>query len=259
MSRLHAWLASGLIVAALPALPVAANILAQDSVPRVEDPLCPGVMGMQVGPALQILDRIRDNARRLNIRLADPDSCSPNLLVAFVDDSRESVVKLMHSQPQLFETLSMPQRRELLASNGAVRAWNVVTTRTRDGMWVGHREDLVDIPQARMWNAHSKIYTPTRQDIISTIVLFDNQSSSGLTTKQLADYATMRSLASDFTAYHDRKNSILSLFDNGAGRSKELSESDVAFLRDVYSGIANLPHTSKERTIEHQLEEQEAG
>lgn len=252
----RALLALGLVFATLPAVPASANMLAEDALPRVEDALCPGVMGISTDAALQILDRVRHNAALLGIRLANPNASSPNLLIAFVDDGQSTVKKLMNSRPQLFDTLTMPERRDLENSTSPARVWNVVVTRTRDGLVVPLRENLVQITKATMWSAHSKIYTATRQDIIGTVVLFDGKKISGLTTTQLADYASMRGFASDFSAHPNMQGTILTLFNKDGQRPGEMTKADLAFLHDLYSGIANLPARAKNRSIEHSLAEQ---
>lgn len=251
MTHLAKLLALGLLSCALPLVPVAADPGGERTVPRVEDPLCPGVLGLQVGPAVQLIDRIRANAERFGIALADPETCQPNLLVAFVDDGRASLEQLMKSQPALFDSLTLEDRRALLASEAPVRAWNIVATRTRDGMMVTRREGLDTLPRATLMAAHSKIYTATRQDIVSSVVLFDSARTKGMTTAQLADYASLRAFAAEFGAYENSdRASILALFDAAAGGPDGLTEADLAFLGTLYSGIPNLPAATKERQLE---------
>jgi hypothetical protein len=57
-------------------------------------------------------------------------------------------------------------------------------------MPISRRENLTDLPQTAMWMAHSKIYSATRNDILSALVLFDRDEIRGLNLDQLADYAT---------------------------------------------------------------------
>ena len=250
----RAILTLGLAIGAMTASPAMANVLDGDPLPRVEDPICPGVSGLEEEAAIQLIDRIRFNAERLGLELADPATCSVNMLVAFVDDGQEAVERLMRSQPRLFDTLSVPERRELARSSEPVRAWNIVVTRTRDGMFVPQRENLVQIPQATMWSAHSKIYVPTRQDVLSSVVLFDGAAANGLSVVQLADYAAMRSFAVDYEAYPEQEETILSLFEGASDRAAELTEADLVFLRNLYSGIPNLPGRSRQRSAEFELE-----
>lgn len=248
MVKLPALLARSLLSFALSAVPVAAGSANDEPLPRIADRLCPGIMGLATQSALIILGRIRANAERVGVRLADPDTCAPNLLIAFVDNPQMSLDALMVSQPRLFDSLTVREKRELLDMAGPVRAWNIVATNTRDGMSVSQREGLIQIPQAAMWSAHSKIYTATRRDIVSTVVLYDGGQLHGTTLAQLADYASMRAFAADYSAFPEANgDSILTLF--GGGKPAELTASDLAFLDTLYSGIPNVPGLAKERQI----------
>jgi hypothetical protein len=245
--------ALGLLLTALPASSALAVTVDEEPLPRVEDRLCPGVIGMEIESALTVLDRIRANAARLGIRLADPDACTPNLLIAFVPDPSASLNRLMDNSPRLFRDESAAKKRSLRSETGPALAWNVIRTKTRDGMWVSRREGLTDVPEARMWSAHSKIYTPTREDIVSTVVLFDSEEMEGTTLKQLADYVSMRAFASDYSSFREAgASSILTLFDSGSARPAELTQADVTFLDSLYRGMANIPGSAKEREIENE-------
>jgi hypothetical protein len=247
-------LAVGLLAIALPVAPVSAVTLSKEPLPRVEDRLCPGIIGMDVESALTVLDRIRTNALELGIRLGDPDTCTPNLLIGLVDDPGSTLERLMDESPRLFSDMTAPEKRRLRQQQGPARTFNVVRTKTRDGLSVTRRQGLVDIPETWMWSAHSRIYTPTRQDIVWTTVLLDAQQIGDATLKQVADYISMRAFASDFSAYREAgSDSILALFEEGAKRPPELTNADRAFLGTLYSGIANLPGIAKERQIENEL------
>src|SRR5688572_28830181 len=63
--------------------------------PRFEDWICPGVLGLKEDAAAYIIERIRYNAEQLGLRLAKNDgSCEPNLIVAFVDDAQNQLVEV---------------------------------------------------------------------------------------------------------------------------------------------------------------------
>lgn len=246
-------LALGLLLAATaPATAVSSN---KDPLPRVEDKLCPGVIGMETESALTLLDRVRYNAVRVGIKLDEPGKCEPNLMISFVPDANASFNQAMDQQPRWFADLNASELRRLRGEMAPARAWNIVRTRTRDGLWVTRREGLRDAPEARMWSAHSKIYSPTREDIVSTMVWFDASQAQQATLKQLADYVSMRAFASDYTSYRAAGNgSILTLFDAGNARPSELTEADLSFLGSLYSGESNIPGTQKEREIEKKSE-----
>lgn len=252
MKVFHKVLASGLLLAALPLAGASAVTVSKDPLPRVEDKLCPGVVGMETESALTVLDRVRYNAVRLGIPLDTPGACKPNLMIAFVSDPNESLNRLMDEKPRLFEEASLTEKRRLRAERGPAQSWNVVRTKTRDGMPVTRRIGSTDVPEARMWSAHSKIYTATRADIVYSVVLFDSKEVEKATLKQLADYVSMRAFANDYTSFEGASdNSILTLFNQNGARPSELTDADLHFLGSLYSGEANIPGMTKEREIEN--------
>lgn len=222
---------------------------------RIEDPLCPGVIGLKQAAAELMIDRIRWNAERLAMRLAGDSGCSPNLIVAFVEDGKAQIAELHANQPWLFQSLTLPERRALLEEGGPVRVWTTAQQRTRDGMPVQRRENLTDPPVVQMWMAHSKIYLTIREDITQVVVLFDRDAVRGKTVIQLADYATMRGFARTRPTEGEAPlGTILALFDAGRAVPGGLTEFDQAYLRSVYDWIPNLPAATKLLGVNRQLE-----
>ena len=228
---------------------------------RVEDRLCPGVIGLKLDAAQLMIDRIRWNADRFDVRQGDDTECTPNLIIAFVEDGKAELAGLEERQPWLFQTLSKFEREKLLAEDGPVRVWTTEQMRTRDGMPVARAENQTDPPVVSMWMAHSKIYLPVRVDITQTVVLFDRAGVRGKTVIQLADYATMRSFARTKNTGGDAPlDTILALFDSNHEPPSGLTEFDQAYLRSVYNGIPNLPGITKINGVNTQLRRaQEAG
>lgn len=222
---------------------------------RVEDRLCPGVIGLKRYAAEMMVDRIRWNAERLNMWLADDADCRPNLIIAFVEDGKSEIAGLVDRQPWLFETMTRPERLALLGEDGPVRVWTTAQTRTRDGMPIARRESLTDPPVTQMWMAHSKVYLTIREDITQTVVLFDREGVRGKSIIQLADYATMRSFARTRPAQGDAAlDTILALFDPDHEPAQQLTDFDQAYLRSVYKEIANLPAAMKLLDVGDELE-----
>lgn len=229
---------------------------------RIEDRLCPGVIGLRTSGAELMIDRIRWNAERLDMPLADDTGCTPNLIVAFVDDGQALIGTLEREQGHLFSSLTLPERRVLLAEEGPVRVWTTTAEKTRDGMPVPRRESLHNPPVVSMWMAHSKIYLTIRQDIEQVVVLFDREGVRGKSLIQLADYVTMRSFARTRPAGGDAAlDTILALFD-ASEPPAGLTDFDQAYLRSVYEGIPNLPAASKllgvNRELNRLIEEEES-
>ena len=209
---------------------------------RFQDPLCPGVVGIQLEQAEQIVGIIRDNAAKLGLRTADPETCDPNLIVAVMNDPRAYLKGLMKRRPYLWQEMDGGQRQRLLEASGPVRAWTRVEVRTRDGMLVPRRENLSDLPQATVAMAHSKIYKATRRDTVSAMVLIEPSAAHGLTVIQLADYATMRALSDDAgEKIAPPHATILDLFGASGERPAAMTGADWVVLRTIYSTEPNDP------------------
>ena len=221
---------------------------------RIEDRLCPGVIGLRQEAAELMIDRIRWNAERFDMRQASDAGCSPNLIIAFVEDGQAQIVELQDKQPWLFQSMTIPERERLLEETGPVRVWTTAQMRTRDGMPIQRRESLDAPPVVSMWMAHSKIYLTIREDITQVVVLFDRAGVRGKTVIQLADYATMRSFAKTRPTEGDAPlGTILALFDPNHPAPDGLTEFDQAYLRSLYNWIPNLPAASKLLGVNREL------
>ena len=76
--------------------------------PRFEDWVCPGVLGLKEDAAAYIIERLRYNAEQFGLRLAKDDgSCEPNLIVAFVEDPQNQLVQLAKSQGYMLAGLAV--------------------------------------------------------------------------------------------------------------------------------------------------------
>lgn len=244
-----------LIVAALSATAVAtpaqADGIMEEPLPRFEDRLCPGILGLEQEYAELLVSRLRMNAERLGLRLAEEGDCDPNLVVAIVEDSQAYLADLVERRGYLFRDMDPADREDMLAENGPFRVWHQVAARTRDGIRVGRNENLVMPPEAGMWQAHSRIYRPVRHDITYALVLMDRESVKGLTLRQIADFATLRALATEYPdGASERSGSMLNLFAAQDARPEELGDFDVAWLTRLYEGIPNLPASTRLRGVE---------
>jgi hypothetical protein len=208
---------------------------------RFQDPLCPGIAGVAQAQAEGMVGLIRQNAAELGLRLADPQTCEANLLVAVMDDPSAYLDDLRKRKAWLFDWLDKDEREALFDTPGPAHTWTRIFTRSRDGQPVYPTHSLTDLPFTRMEAAHSLIYVPVRRDIISAMVLIDKKAVQGLSVAQLADYATMRGLSGDQAERLEAPGeSILGLFGDGP-RAAGLTRSDRIFLRTLYSTVPNNP------------------
>ena len=255
--------------------------------PRFEDWVCPGVLGLKEDAAAYIIERLRYNAEQFGLRLAKDDgSCEPNLIVAFVDDAQNQLVELARNNGYMLAGLSVTERGELLNAPGAARVWANTVTRTRDGMATQSARDASGAPERRGTTfggtdgggnaiansysvglppvaatqaAQSRIFFPVREDIVSVMVLFDRAQVRGKSLLQLADYATMRGFATTReTSGVVPADTILSLFDGDGPKPERLTKFDLGYLGSLYDGIPNLPAQSKLGGVSRHMERQQA-
>lgn len=156
----------------------------------------------------------------------------------------------------MFVDMTEREREELFETPGKIRTWTLSAVRTRDGMPVGRREGLTDLPQAPMAMAHSRIYVPTRRDNLASMVLFDRDVIEGLPVFQLADYVTMRALGGEtFRELASGGGTILSLDEDPQSAPKELTLGDRTYLETLYGSMANLPAALTLATVQRRIEE----
>lgn len=256
--------------------------------PRFEDRLCPGVLGLKDDAAGYINQRIRFNAEQFGLRMAPDDgTCEPNFIVAFVDDAQNQLVELARNNGYMLAGLSVTTRGELLNAPGAARVWVNTLTRTRDGMPTQSARDASGAPERRgstfggtdsagnaiensysiglppvaaTQAAQSRIFFPIREDIVSVLVLFDRAQVRGKSLLQLADYATMRGFATTReTSGEPEAATILSLFDGDGPKPDRLTTFDLGYLGSLYDGIPNLPAQSKLGGVSRHMEREAAG
>ncbi len=246
--------------------------------PRFEDRLCPGVLGLKDEDAAFIIQRIRHNAERFKVRLhPDDGKCEPNLIVAFVEDAQGQMAQLARSQGYMLAGLSTSARGELLDAPGAARVWTNTVMRTNTGAPAPSRGSTSTVPErvlsynpesgatAKMGlppgatgsASHSRIYFPLREDIHSVLVLFDREQVRDKSLLQLADYATMRGLAfTRETRGEPEAETILNLFDGESTKPERLTTFDLGYLGSLYDGLPNMPAESKIRNVRRHMERQ---
>ncbi|MBT2135495.1 hypothetical protein KK137_14250 [Croceibacterium sp. LX-88] len=206
--------------------------LYEEALARITTPICPAVDGLRPELAGEIVDRIRANAARLNLRLGG-SRCSTNILVTFVDDGQELLNDLAENHPRMFNLVEKSEQTELLAAEAPVRVWNVVETKWRNGAPLPYWRGKPQRPSVR---GSTDLFLPTRNDINFALVVFDREAVVGLSAVQLADYATMRGLSHTRPATNDQPMAtILALFEeDSGGEPAELTSFDMGYLRSVY-------------------------
>jgi hypothetical protein len=227
--------------------------------PRFEgDRLCPGVLGLKSDFAALVVDRIRWNAERLGLWMTEDDgTCTPNFVVAFVDDGQATLQHIADERYWLFINMPRHERLALLAEDGPARVWTSTRARTVGGM------DLPLRPDGRQVSAMSsggvaRAVIPVREDIVGVLILFDRDEVRDKTLIQLADYATMRGLARTRPVDGDGQamDTILALFDAGNEPPAELTAFDLAYLGVLYDGRTSTVGLARIQGVARELRRQ---
>lgn len=211
--------------------------------PRFYQPFCPIVLGIQADYAGVLVERIRQNAREADATVAK-GKCQPNALLIFTKDARATLGMLHKDYPWFFHDLSGSQVRRLAESGDQVFAWQASEVRGADGKAMRIVEVEIGSPPVRteltinnQWQT-GRLNQPIRMDVNGAIVLIDNRYLPGKTLTQLADYATMRLLATTNDVSPEEMASvstILSLFTAPADAPPGLTAFDTGYLRARYA------------------------
>lgn len=210
-----------------------------------QKPICAGVSGLPVELATLVADRIRYNAERTGLKLAEAGNCRPNIMVAFVLDGQKALAKLADDGNSILARIPATERRALLQESGPVHAFTLWSYRTRDG--IRPREDPTNqylVIQTQ--SANSLFLLPSRKDIDMSVVLINLAAIDGMSAVQIADYASMRGLARTRPAEgNSTYGTILSLFNPDGSAPMELTPFDLAYLRTVYENQPNIAAATK--------------
>jgi hypothetical protein len=216
------------------------------------------VIGLKGDFASLVVDRIRANAGRFGLWMTeDNGTCTPNFVIAFVDDGQATLQQVADGRSWLFKDMPRHERVELLADDGPAHVWTATQARTRGGM------NLPDKPDGRKASAmggggRRGPELSAREDITGVLILFDRDDVRGLTLTQLADYSTMRGLARTRPVDGDGQAmaTILALFDQDAPPVAEMTAFDRAYLGALYGSRATVTGLTTVLNVNRELRRQ---
>lgn len=222
-----------------------------EPLPRFTDTICPGSVGLPPEAGQAIVDRIAEIAASLGLKTGAP-GCTPNILVAFVEDSSKAACKLLSGSSRAFASLTLAQARRVVAEPGAARGWSAIETVSRDGdpMTPGLDSRPGD-PLTLYAPTASRLSLTFRRDIRASTVLIDRDAVAGRSLAQVADYAAMRALADARTDAAAGQDTILALFTPEGDRTAPagLTAFDRGYLKGLYAGRGDLTSTMKQGAI----------
>lgn len=205
--------------------------------PRFYQKFCPIVVGIRADYAATLVELVRDRAAAAGVQVATT-KCQPNALLMFAGDARAALNQLRRDHPWLFTELAQAEIDRLAESNERAFAWQTLEIRGSDGkpVRIVVYADGSEIIVNDQWHA-SRLNLPVRMDVSGAALLIDNRHLTGKTLVQLADYASMRLLASTNDVVEEESSApstILSLFAAPESAPSEMTPFDIAYLRARY-------------------------
>jgi len=228
------------------------NLPARSGLPaaRFRAPLCVLVSGLPDNIAAVVKERIEENARSLRgVRIAD-EGCKANAFLGFLNNVNDAVKTLEEEQKWLFDGLKSYQRDRIYRGSDAVRSWHAFSTLNEDGT-----EAVVEGSGNRQRGLGSLVNQTERASrinrqqsaMVGAVVLVETAALEEKTLRQIADYASVRILASvsdDVKSDANTPPTILTLF-NEEFAPPSITDFDMAYLTSLYE----LPSTTRDPQI----------
>ena len=214
-------------------------------------PVCPGVVGLPDGQNELVEARMRTVAAAIGAPVGGK-GCVPDVIVIVARDKKEAIDDLQHRRPWLLGEISTPEIRLLKSLPGPAAGWQVVGKVQSDGMPLnrvrfGGALDMAgtDTLLAKSFSVVGRLQQPTVPQFLVSVVVIEARALDGISTMQLADYATMRALAPiSWRSSSTPSRSILNLFDptrTPAEQPASVTWWDVAMLKSLYDTSNSVP------------------
>lgn len=223
------------------------TVASGDQIAVFHEPLCPASYGLPAAHNAVVVALVRAAAGRARLPLAGA-GCRPNVVVIVADNGRALIRLLRRERPALFATLGGGELRALADAEGPVRSWQIVEPRGADGRPMARVSFLqvgggapIYIGETRSLSGVTPSLTAraTRRDLTLSLIVFDLAAIEGLSLRQIAEHAAMRTLArTNPAAAPAPGRTILSLFgdrDAGLAPADGLTRWDEAYLAALYA------------------------
>lgn len=241
--------------------PKAARDFARDVAPPVERQLprflsraCPQAIGF--GPRLgaQIEARMRANVAAAGAPLA-PEGCKGTMVVIAADRGGELVREMRRLGTHLIRGLDAHEVDALISSPEPVRSWTLTAptnernevpaaSMANDAFITGGR----NIPVVEVWES-ARMRPNLAQGIQMAVLVIDWPAMMGKSPEQIADYATMRTLAKTRAPASGVVGTILTLFRPDSGGMPEMTGADRALLKGLYAEQPRQYRTRQTKVI----------
>lgn len=209
---------------------------------RFESPLCIGTAGLDRQTLEQIGQRLAWDAVRAGLSLGGT-SCTPNVLILFVNAPSVEIDRLRKSSPGLFGDRTPTEIASLKHEPGPVHAWQNTEIRSTEG-------EPLSFQRVLPVRVASIITTPIQRNVLSAVVVVQRSAALGKTAEQLGDYLAMRVLAGVRPQRAQGKETILTLFDaDNSPPLAEMTAFDQGYLQGLYAGAPNTKASTTKKMI----------
>lgn len=239
-------------------------------------PICPFVDGFADSQNKQIEQRIRRIAQEIGLPAAK-DKCSPNVVVMVAKDAAVRLRNLERKNPILFQGILPSEVRGLMRQKGPVWTWQTILENSADGRSAPSSSDYETSSSGASGAAgggggassqfesnlgvfrttiQSRVRKTTRPDLFASFIMIDFDELAGLTPTQVADYATIRTLARTQPKATVQQRTMLRLLDVPRERRAELDQLtawDIAYLQALYKSNNAVSATLQKSVITAQM------
>lgn len=220
-----------------------------NQIARVENRVCPSVLGLRSADAREIKRLILDNARQLGLEQARMP-CVATATVIFNSDPHGFMNRIRRKEPAYFSGMRPAQIKRLVDEVRPAYAWQTIDMRDADdpkGRIVKSPENDRVMRPAYL----SRIYSSATYAIDKSFLVLDTKRTKGMTLQQIADFATLHLLLQLQADSNEkaREGSILRLFhvDDPASMPEFMDDFDWNMLQSVYAVEANNRAGSQQR------------
>jgi hypothetical protein len=215
-------------------------------------PVCPRVIGLPQGQGAMVEARMLKVAAASGVPVAS-QPCVTNIYVLVGGDKEETINGLRKKFPKLVAGVPASVLKRLAEAEGPVAAWQIVGEIGPDGMplhWVRTSTESEPVQVSNTIGWASRITRLTRPQFVGSILVVEAKAIDGVDTRQLADYAVMRTMAPTDTTHRTAlpARSIIQLFDPGASPDTApmtVTHWDFAFLKALYASSNDVAATQQ--------------
>ena len=211
---------------------------ARERLPRWEEGICPGVVGLPRKQATYIADRIAMEAQAVGLDIGEP-GCRPDVLILVTNRPDEVAAEFRRKFGGFFAHLDRvgeptggggQSLKSFLTTPRPVRWWHVSSRAASDG-----RPAIGGVLQT---TGQSRLASNWKEDLNRVLLIVDTTKMKGVSYEALASYLAMVSLAQiDADAAPQGLSSILGVFrdrDAGVLGEETLTDWDRAYLQGLY-------------------------